>query len=94
MKKIIAIVIALVLCLSCVVSASAATNTYIHNPDGILTSSEADELSNYARMIERTYGYTFIFCLIEDSSVTDTTEYSEEAYYSYTDSKNCYVFTL
>ena len=51
MKKIIAIVITLVLCLSCVVSASAATNTYIHNPDGILTSSEADELSNYARMI-------------------------------------------
>lgn len=93
MKKIIAIVITLVLCLSCVVSASAATNTYIHNPDGILTSSEADELSNYARMIERTYGYTFIFCLIEDSSVTDTVEYSEEAYYSYTDSKNCYVFT-
>ena len=93
MKKIIAIVITLVLCLSCVVSASAATNTYIHNPDGILTSSEADELSNYAKMIERTYGYTFIFCLIEDSSVTDTVEYSEEAYYSYTDSKNCYVFT-
>lgn len=93
MKKIIAIVITLVLCLSCVVSASAATNTYVHNPDGIITSSEADELSNYARMIERTYGYTFIFCLIEDSSVTDTSKYSEEAYYSYTDSGNCYVFT-
>ena len=93
MKKIIAIVITLVLCLSCVVSASAATNTYVYNPDGVITSSEADELSNYARMIERTYGYTFIFCLIKDSSVTDTTEYSKEAYYSYTDSKNCYVFT-
>ncbi len=93
MKKIIAIVITLVLCLSCVVSASAATNTYIHNPDGILTSSEADELSNYARMIERTYGYTFIFCLIDDSSVSDTIEYSEDAYYSFTDSQNCYVFT-
>lgn len=93
MKKIIAIVITLVLCLSCVVSASAATNTYVHNPDGILTSSEADELANYARMIERTYGYTFIFCLIDDSSVSDTIEYSEDAYYSFTDSQNCYVFT-
>ena len=93
MKKIIAIVITLVLCLSCVVSASAATNTYVHNPDGILTNSEADELSNYARMIERTYGYTFIFCLIEDSSVSNTNEYSEDAYYSFTDSENCYVFT-
>ena len=54
MKKIIAIVITLVLCLSCVVSASAATNTYIHNPDGILTSSEADELSNYASSFDST----------------------------------------
>lgn len=93
MKKIFAIVIALVLCLSCFISASAATQTYVYNPDGVITDSEADELANYARMIERTYGYTFIFCLIDDSSVSDTIEYSEDAYYSFTDSQNCYVFT-
>ena len=55
MKKIFAIVIALVLCLSCFISASAATQTYVYNPDGVITHSEADELANYARMIERTY---------------------------------------
>lgn len=93
MKKIFAIVIALVLCLSCLISASAATQTYVYNPDGVITDSEADELANYARMIESTYGYTFIFCLIDDSSVSDTIEYSEDAYYSFTDSQNCYVFT-
>ena len=93
MKKIFAIVIALVLCLSCFISASAATQTYVYNPDGVITDSEADELANYARMIEHTYGYTFIFCLIDDSSVSDTIEYSEDAYYSFTDSQNCYVFT-
>ena len=93
MKKIFAIVIALVLCLSCFISASAATSTYVYNPDGILTTSEVDELSNYARMIERTYGYTFIFCLVEEGEDVSATDYSEDAYYSFTDSKNCYVFT-
>ena len=93
MKKIFAIVIALVLCLSCFISASAATDTYVYDPDFVLSSSEKQELENYAAMIERTYGYTFIFCLVETTDGMDVDEYSKEAYYSFTDSEHCYVLT-
>jgi hypothetical protein len=54
MKKIFAIGIALILCFSCVVAASAKTITFVEDSANLITDSEdLYNLNNYAEMIER-----------------------------------------
>jgi len=91
-KKIFAILIAVILCLSMALSASAYTSQYIYDPENNLSDSERYELNNYAAGIESKSGYALIFCIISDNGGMSNEGYAEEAYYSYTDSKNAVVF--
>ena len=91
-KKIFAILIAATVCLSMVLSASAYTSQYVYDPEYNLSDSELYELNNYAAGIENKSGYALIFCIISDNGGMTNEEYAEEAYYSYTDSKDAVVF--
>ena len=91
-KKIFAILIAVILCLSMALSASAYTSQYVYDPEYNLSDSELYELNNYAAGIENKSGYALIFCIISDNGGMTNEEYAEEAYYSYTDSKDAVVF--
>ncbi|MBO5858954.1 MAG: TPM domain-containing protein, partial [Clostridia bacterium] len=91
-KKIFAILIAVMVCLSMALSASAYTSQYVYDPEYKLSDSELYELNNYAAGIENESGYALIFCIISDNGGMTNEEYAEEAYYSYTDSKDAVVF--
>lgn len=91
-KKIFAILIAVIVCLSMALSASAYTSQYVYDPEYNLSDSELYELNNYAAGIENKSGYALIFCIISDNGGMTNEEYAEEAYYSYTDSKDAVVF--
>lgn len=91
-KKIFAIIIAVVVCLSMTVSASAQTTQYIYDPDYHLTDSEIYELESYAANIERQNGYAIIFCIISDNGGMTLADFAEEACYSYTDTENAVVY--
>lgn len=91
-KKIFAILIAVMVCLSMALSASAYTSQYVYDPEYNLSDSELYELNNYAAGIENKSGYALIFCIISDNGGMTNEEYAEEAYYSYTDSKDAVVF--
>lgn len=91
-KKIFAILIAVILCLSMALSASAYTSQYVYDPEYNLSDSELYELNSYAAGIESRSGYALIFCIISDNGGMTNEEYAEEAYYSYTDSKDAVVF--
>ena len=91
-KKIFAILIAVMVCLSMALSASAYTSQYVYDPEYNLSDSELYELNNYAAGIENKSGYALVFCIISDNGGMTNEEYAEEAYYSYTDSKDAVVF--
>lgn len=91
-KKIFAILVAVMVCLSMAVSASAYTSQYVYDPEYNLSDSELYELNNYAAGIENESGYALIFCIISDNGGMSNAEFAEEAYYSYTDSENAVVF--
>ena len=91
-KKIFAILIAATVCLSMALSASAYTSQYVYDPEYNLSDSELYELNNYAAGIENKSGYALIFCIISDNGGMSNAEFAEEAYYSYTDSKDAVVF--
>ena len=91
-KKIFAILIAATVCLSMALSASAYTSQYVYDPEYHLSDSELVDLNNYASSIEYQSGYALIFCIISDNGGMTNEEYAEEAYYSYTDSKDAVVF--
>ena len=91
-KKIFAILVAATVCLSMALSASAYTSQYVYDPEYNLSDSELYELNNYAAGIENESGYALIFCIISDNGGMTNEEYAEEAYYSYTDSKDAVVF--
>ena len=91
-KKIFAILVAVIVCLSMALSASAYTSQYVYDPEYHLSDSELVDLNNYASSIEYQSGYALIFCIISDNGGMTNEEYAEEAYYSYTDSKDAVVF--
>ena len=92
-KKIFAIIIAVMVCLSVsAVSASAYTQQYVYDPDYHLTDDEIYEISSYAAGIENKTGYALIFCIISDNFGDTNEEYAKEAYYSYTDADNAIVY--
>lgn len=91
-KKIFAIIVAVMLCLSAAVSASADTMTYVYDPDYNLTDSEIAELHGYAESVEEDYGYSVIFCIVSDCGEMTCAEYAEDACISFTDAENAIVF--
>ncbi len=91
-KKIFAIFIAAMVCLSMAVSASAYTQQYVYDPDYHLTDDEIYEISSYAQRIENESGYAVIFCVISDNFGETNADYAEEAYYAYTDAENALIY--
>ena len=91
-KKIFAIILAVMVCLSVSISASAYTSQYVYDPEYNLTDSELNELNGYAAGIENRTGYALIFGIISDNGGMTNAEFAEEAYYSYTDAKDAVVF--
>ncbi|MBR3588072.1 MAG: TPM domain-containing protein [Clostridia bacterium] len=83
-KKLFAILVAFVICLSMVISASAYTDTYVYDPDNHLTSSEISEINNYASYIESYTGVTVMFSITGQEDMSND-EFAYMAYDTNTD---------
>ena len=83
-KKLFAILVAFVICLSMVISASAYTDTYVYDPDNHLTSSEISEINNYASYIESYTGVTIMFSITGQENMSND-EFAYMAYDTNTD---------
>ena len=87
-KKIFAALIALVICLSAVISVSAYTQEYVIDYADKLASSEIEELDLFAEKIETAYGVTVLFCITEGTGDVTADEFSSGTYGDYTDNEN------
>lgn len=87
-KKIFAIIIAALICVSFVFSASAYTQEYIIDYADKLASSEIEELDLFAEKIEAAYGVTVLFCITEGTGDITADEFSSGTYGDYTDNEN------
>lgn len=87
-KKIFAIIIATLICVSFVFSASAYTQQYVIDYADKLASSEIEELDLFAEKLETAYGVTVIFCITEGTGDVTADEFSSETYIDYTDNEN------
>ncbi len=83
-KKIFAILVAFVICLSMALSASAYTETYVYDPDNHLTSSEISEINDYASYIESYTGVTVMFSITGQKDMSND-EFAYMAYDTNTD---------
>lgn len=90
-KRIIALLFALVICFSAVISASAAS-THIFDDGSHLSYEEIAELDSMANRIENLYGYCVMFCIAENVDGS-TYDYSEELYNLEADSENGILIT-
>lgn len=87
-KKIFAIIIAALICVSFVFSASAYTQQYVIDYADKLSSSEIEELDLFAEKLETAYGVTVLFCITEGTGDVTADEFSSETYIDYTDNEN------
>ncbi len=87
-KKIFAALIALIICLSAALSASAYTQEYVIDYADKLASSEIEELDLFAEKLETAYGVTVIFCITEGTGDVTADEFSSGTYGDYTDNEN------
>ena len=87
-KKIFAIIIATLICISLVVSASAYTQEYVIDYADKLSSSEIEELDSFAEKLEAAYGVTVLFCITEGTGDVTADEFSSGTYSDYTDNEN------
>ena len=87
-KKIIAIFVAVIICLSAAISASAYTQQYVIDYADKLASSELEELNSFAEKLETAYGVTVLFCITEDTGDVTADEFASETYDDYTDNEN------
>ncbi len=87
-KKIFATLIAVIICLSAVISASAYTQEYVIDYADKLSSSELEELDLFAEKLETAYGVTVLFCITEGTGDITADEFSSETYGDYTDNEN------
>lgn len=87
-KKIFAILIALVMGFTFVVSASA--DTYMHVADNAnkLSSSEHEELENIAIKLENAYGICVMICIADETTGMYDNAYAEWIYTGNTDNEN------
>ena len=90
-KRIIALLFALVICFSAVISASAASS-HIFDEGGYLSYEEIAELDSMANRIENLYGYCVMFCIAENVDGS-TYDYSEALYNSEADGVNGILIT-
>lgn len=87
-KKIFAIIIAALICVSFVFSASAYTQQYVIDYADKLSSSEIEELDLFAEKLETAYGVTVLFCITEGTGDVTADEFSSGTYGDYTDNEN------
>lgn len=87
-KKIFATLIALIICLSSVISASAYTQEYVIDYADKLSSSEIEELDSFAEKLETAYGIAVLFCITEGTGDVTADEFASETYGDYTDNEN------
>lgn len=87
-KKFLAIIIAALICVSFVFSASAYTQQYVIDYADKLSSSEIEELDLFAEKLESDYGVTVLFCITEGTGDVTADEFSSETYGDYTDNEN------
>ena len=90
-KRIIALLFALVICFSTVISASAAS-THVFDEGNHLSYEEIAELDSMANRIENLYGYCVMFCIAENVDGS-TYDYSEELYNLEADCENGILIT-
>lgn len=87
-KRIFAIIIAALICVSFVFSASAYTQQYVIDYADKLSSSEIEELDLFAEKLETAYGITVLFCITEGTGDVTADEFTAETYDDYTDNEN------
>lgn len=87
-KKIFAIIIAAMICVSFVFSASAYTQQYVIDYADKLSSSEIEELDSFAEKLETAYGIAVLFCITEGTGDVTVDEFSSGTYGDYTDNEN------
>lgn len=87
-KRFVAILIAVIMSLTLMVSAAAYTYQYIADPAGKLTYGEIDELEAYAEDIESSYGICVMLCITEDTDGMSDIEYAQKIYTDNTDNEN------
>ncbi|MBE6819981.1 MAG: TPM domain-containing protein [Ruminococcaceae bacterium] len=87
-KKIFAALIALIICLSAVISASAYTQEYVIDYADKLSSGELEELNLFAEKLETAYGVAVLFCITEGTGDVTADEFASETYSDYTDNEN------
>ncbi len=91
-KKIFAILVAVMVCLSMALSASAYTSKYVYDPDFHLSDNELYELNNYAASIENISGYAVMFAITSQTEMSND-EFAEMTFITNTDAENgiCYL---
>ena len=87
-KKIFAALVAVIICLSAALSASAYTQEYVIDYADKLASSEIEELDLFAEKLEAAYGVTVPFCITEGTGDVTADEFSSGPYGDYTDNEN------
>lgn len=87
-KKIFAVIIAVSVCLSIVLSASAYTQQYVIDYADKLSSSEIEELDLFAEKLESYYGVAVLFCITEGTGDVTADEFTSGTYNDYTDNSN------
>lgn len=90
-KKFVAILIAVIISLSMMISASAYTYQYIEDPAGNLTYDEIEELEAYAEKIESTYGICIMLGIARDTDGMSDSEYAQKIYTDNTDNENGFI---
>ncbi|MBE6771533.1 MAG: TPM domain-containing protein [Ruminococcaceae bacterium] len=87
-KKIFATLVAVIICFSAVISASAYTREYVIDYADKLASSEIEELDLFAEKLESAYGVSVLFCITEGTGDVTADEFSSGTYSDYTDNEN------
>lgn len=90
-KRFVAILIAVIMSLTLMISASAYTYQHISDSAGKLTYDETDELEAYAENIESSYGICVMLCITEDTDGMSDIGYAEKIYAENTDNENGFI---
>ena len=87
-KKIFAIIIALVIGFTFVVSASAYTYVHVADNANKLSGEEFEELENIAVKLENAYGICVMLCIADETTGMGDENYAEWIYTDNTDNEN------
>ncbi len=87
-KKIFAIIFAIVMSFTLVISASAETYMHIVDNADKLSAEEFEELEDIAIKLEDTYGTCIMICIVDETTGMNDNAYAEWIYKDSTDNKN------